>query len=150
MAASTMGLFMDYFERFEHALQTGVWDGVAESLAANATYAIEGVPFGGEINGRDAIVCAFQKSTSAFDATMDFRLLEIISMQRLGPDRIRVDLISGYGRDAVGSVTAPVTIEVTADDHGIVALKDSYDEQLTAPALTWLATHCPDADPSYT
>lgn len=149
MSVNTMHRFMEYFDEFEQALQTGAWSAVANALSDDVRYSVEGVPFGCEIQGRDAVVQAFQRSTSAFDATMDFRMLEIVSLARLGQDHIRVDLLSGYGRDDTGTVTAPVTIEVKADEHGIVELRDVYDPVLTAPALAWIAENFADADPSY-
>jgi limonene-1,2-epoxide hydrolase len=149
MSASVMSQFMQYFDRFEAALQTDDWSEVRASFAENACYLVEGVPFACRIHGRDAIVSALRKSTASFDATMDFRMLEVLSMVRLGPDRVRIELLSGYGRHAIGSMTAPVSMEVQADARGIVELKDLYDPELTAPALTWIATHLGDADPSY-
>lgn len=149
MSANTMAKFLHYFHCFEAALETGNWDAVGDTLTEDARYSVRGVPFACEIKGKTAILDAFRKSTASFDATMDFRLLEILSMVRLGPDRIRADLISGYGREGIGSATAPVTIEIEAREDGIVELTDSYDPELTAPALTWLAMNLGDADPSY-
>ena len=149
MSASAIGKFMDYFRHFEDALLTDEWSAVSECLAEDARYRVEGVPFACDIRGRDAIVKALKKSTSAFDATMDYRMLEIQSIFRLAPNRIRVDLLSGYGREATGSVTAPVTIEVLTGENGIIELRDIYDPELTAPALTWMAMNLSDADPSY-
>ncbi|MHA7816303.1 MAG: nuclear transport factor 2 family protein [Pseudohaliea sp.] len=144
-----MARFLNYFESFEAALHSGDWDLVGSCLAENARYTVTGVPFACEVEGRAAILRAFRKSTAAFDATMDFRLLEIQSMTRLGPGRIRAELISGYGRNATGATTAPVSVEVQADERGIVELRDSYDQELTEPALLWIAMNLGDADPSY-
>jgi hypothetical protein len=141
--------FLNYFQCFEAALQTGNWDAVGDTLAEDARYSVQGVPFACDIQGKTAILRAFRKSTGAFDATMDFRLLEILNMARLGPDRVRVELISGYGREGTGSATAPVTMEVEVGEDGIVELRDIYDPELTAPILTWIATNLADADPSY-
>ncbi len=149
MSVHAIDLFMQYFEAFESALSGGDWDRVGELLAEDARYSVEGVPFACEIEGRAAILESLQRSTTGFDATMDFRMLEILSITRLGPRHIRVDLISGYGRDSIGSMTAPVTIEVEVGDTQIRRLSDHYDPELTAPALTWLATHASDANPGY-
>ena len=149
MSAQAIASFIEYFGAFEAALKTDDWSAVSNCLTENARYTVEGVPFACDLHGRQAIVRAMQKSTSAFDATMDFRMLEIQSMIRVGAHCMRVDLISGYGRENIGSVTAPVTIEVTTNEDGIVSLKDIYDPELTAPALTWLAINCADANPSY-
>jgi hypothetical protein len=145
----TISRFVTYFERFEAALETGNWDAVRACLSENLRYSVEGVPYACTIDGRDKVLSALQKSTAAFDATMDFRLLEVQSIYRLSSNRIRVDLVSGYGRTGTGSVTAPVTMEVAADESGIVELSDCYDPELTTPALTWIATHLADADPRY-
>lgn len=150
MSAAAIKRFLDYFERFETALNTGIWEPVGDALEDDAVYTVEGVPFACEIKGRDAILQGFEKSTAAFDKSMDVRLLEIQSMTRLGPGKLRVDLLSGYGRDSVGTMSAPVTIEVELGEGGISRLRDLYDPELTAPALTWLAMNMPDADPSYT
>lgn len=149
MSAQTISQFMNYFDCFEAALQTGNWTPVGECFAEDAQYSVEGVPFACCVKGREPILHAFQKSTSAFDATMDHRLLEIQSITRIAENLIRVDLISGYGRAEKGSMTAPVAMEVEAGDRGIERLRDIYDPQLTLPALTWLATNFDDADPSY-
>jgi len=144
-----MGQFLHYFDVFEKALESEDWTNVAECFAEVARYTVEGVPFACHIEGRQPIIEAFKRSTKNFDATMDTRILDIQSMFRLSPDCVRVELISGYGRASVGGITAPVAIEVTTSEHGIVALRDIYDPALTSPALTWLATHLSDADPSY-
>lgn len=149
MSASTMGTFMRYFQAFEEAISADEWEALENYFHADAKYSVEGVPFACEISGRDAILSAFQKSTGAFDATMDFRMLEIVSMLRVNQNTIRVDLVSGYGRDAIGSMTAPVSMEVTVKDYRIQRLRDIYDPTLTTPALTWLAVNAPDADPRY-
>ena len=112
MSAKTISVFMNYFDAFERALSDGHWHAVEEMLADQVTYKVEGVPFACEIEGKAAVIAAFRKSTSAFDATMDFRMLEIQSIARLADDRIRIALLSGYGRDTVGSMTAPVAMEV--------------------------------------
>lgn len=149
MSAKTIGQFMDYFECFEAALQTGNWRLVGECFAEDARYSVEGVPFACCVKGREAISQAFQKSTSAFDATMDYRLLDIQSITRIAQNRIRVDLISGYGREETGAMTTSVAMEVEVSDRGIERLRDIYDPQLTLPALAWLAANFDDADPSY-
>ncbi|MEL7046847.1 MAG: hypothetical protein AAGL66_17810 [Pseudomonadota bacterium] len=149
MSAHAIDLFMQYFDAFESALSSGAWDRVGDLLAEDAHYSVQGVPFACEIEGRAAILEAFQRSTSGFDATMDFRMLEILSIVRLSAGHIRVELISGYGRHDVGAVTAPVTIEVEVSEKQIRSLGDRYDPELTAPALTWLSTHAGDANPSY-
>ena len=149
MSANTMAKFLHYFQCFEAALETGNWDAVGDTLTEDARYSVQGVPFACEIKGKTAILQAFKKSTASFDATMNFRLLEILSMARLGPNRVRADLISGYGREEIGSATVPVSIEIEAREDGIVELTDIYDPELTAPALTWIAMNLGDADPSY-
>jgi len=149
MSANTMAKFLHYFQCFGAALETGNWDAVGDTLTDDARYSVRGVPFACEVTGKKAILEAFKKSTASFDATMDFRLLEVLSMIRLGPDRVRADLVSGYGRDGIGSATAPVSIEVEAREDGIAELTDIYDPELTAPALTWIAANLGDADPSY-
>lgn len=150
MSAESISVFMNYFKAFEVAVKEGRWEEVEDTLADQIMYTVEGVPFACEIKGRDAVLAAFRKSTDAFDATMDFRMLEILSLVRLGANHIRVELLSGYGRDAVGSMTAPVTIEVRTDGERISRLRDVYDPALTIPALSWLAVNISDADPSYT
>lgn len=149
MSVHAIDLFMQYFNAFETALRNDAWDSVGALLAEDAHYSVAGVPFACEIDGRAAILQAFQRSTSAFDATMDFRMLEILSIARLSAGHIRVEMISGYGRHDVGAVTAPVTIEVEVGDKQIRSLGDRYDPELTAPALTWLSIHAGDANPSY-
>ncbi|MEM8767120.1 MAG: hypothetical protein AAGE43_06735 [Pseudomonadota bacterium] len=140
---------MNYFEAFERAVAEGCWQAVEELLADNLSYTVEGVPFACEIAGKAAVMAAFRKSTDAFDATMDFRMLEIQSITRLGDDHLRVELLSGYGREAIGAMTAPVTIEVRTDGDRVASLRDIYDPKLTMPALGWLTTQFGDADPSY-
>lgn len=149
MSASAISVFMNYFNTFEQAMTEGSWLAVEELLTDQIIYKVEGVPFACEVKGKAEVVKAFRKSTSAFDATMDFRMLEILSVARLGDGHLRVDLLSGYGRDSVGSMTAPVSIEVRTDGPRIASLRDIYDPTLTTPALSWLAMHVGDADPSY-
>lgn len=149
MSASAMGTFMDYFQAFEEAISENEWTALESYFHTDARYSVEGVPFACEVSGRDAILTALQRSTGAFDATMDFRMLEIISMLRVSENTIRVDLVSGYGRDAIGSMTAPVSMEVTVKDNRIQRLRDIYDQTLTRPGLAWLAVNAPDADPTY-
>ncbi|TCO78614.1 hypothetical protein [Chromatocurvus halotolerans] len=140
---------MNYFDAFERAVVDGRWQEVEEMLTEQVTYKVEGVPFACEIDGRAAVMDAFRKSTRAFDATMDFRLLEILSIVRLADNHIRVELLSGYGRDKVGSMTAPVAIEVKTNGSRVSSLRDTYDPTLSMPALSWLAANLGDADPSY-
>ena len=149
MAPNIVSSFMQYFDSFENAVAGGDWSGVASQLTEDIRYQVHGVPFSCELVGRDAVIAGFQKSTAAFDASMDLRMLEILSLVRLGPDALRVELISGYGREAIGSVTAPVSIEASVRNGQISLLRDFYDPVLTAPALTWLGTHAAAADPSY-
>lgn len=149
MSVRTINQFLHYFDQFEITLQTGAWDTLGAHFAKDARYIVRGAPFACQVEGREAILRAFAKSTAAFDKTMDFRMLAIQSVTRLGSNRIRVELISGYGRTNIGSMTAPVAMEVETNDTGITELIDIYDPELTTPALMWIATNLSDADPSY-
>ena len=149
MSASTISVFMEYFNAFEDALSGSCWDRVEKSFCEDIVYSVEGVPFACEVKGRAEVIAALQKSTAAFDATMDFRLLEILTITRIAHNHIRAELLSGYGRDATGAMTAPVTIEVKSDGARISSLRDIYDPTLTLPALSWLAAYIEGADPSY-
>ena len=149
MSAIAISTFMNYFNAFEAALDKNNWDPVSGALSEGVTYTVEGVPFACRIQGRDAVVEAFKRSTQNFDATMDFRQLEVLNITRLAPEQVRVDLLSGYGRASVGSMTVPVTIEVETSEGKIRSLRDRYDPELTGPALSWLAANIQDADPSY-
>ena len=149
MSASTIETYMDYFRAFENAMETGNWESVNEWLHDDLSYTVDGVPFACHVEGKAPVLAAFQKSTSGFDATMDLRQLEIVSMLRTGESTIRIELVSGYGRESVGTMTAPVSMEAEVKDGKIYRLHDFYDPVLTSHALAWLATHMPDADPSY-
>ncbi|MEM1230609.1 MAG: nuclear transport factor 2 family protein [Pseudomonadota bacterium] len=140
--------FTNYFQAFEAAVATGRWEDVADHLAEDVHYAVLNVPFACELKGRNQVVAGMQRSLANFDHHMDARLLDIVSLSRLDETRLRAELVSGYERGDA-ALRIPVSMDIRAVDGRITELTDIYDPTWVAGALSWLATHASDLDPSY-
>lgn len=141
-------IFCEYFDAFERALMDDDWSPVARCFADDARYRVENVPFACELAGPEAIVRGLQKSVSHFDRCMDGRLLEILSITRLAPHRIQVELVTGYDRGGQ-ALRGLVSCEVETDGAKIHRLTDRYEPAFMAGAMQWLGAHAADLDPSY-
>lgn len=149
MSHNALSRFLEYFDAFENSLEADDWSIVRRTLADDCVYEVEGTPFAVRLEGADAIVAGFAKSTSNFDRHLDDRGLDIVSTESLGTNTLRVTCISRYGKSGAAPLQAPVTIVAEVSDAGITSLHDYYDDRFAGPALEWLLMHAEGLDPSY-
>lgn len=145
---NTMISFMRYFEAFEDAVANGNWDTVKACLAENVHYTVVNVPFACDLKGREKVVTGMQKSIGNFDAQLDERMLEIVSISRINPDEIRVELISGYQQGAE-ILRLPVSMNIKSESGLISEINDVYDPVWIEGATIWLERNASGLDPSY-
>lgn len=145
---NTLISFSNYFQAFEEAVATDQWQAVEQCLADDVRYTVVNVPFACDIRGRENVVAGMQRSIRNFDAQMDERMLDVVSVCRLDHNQIRVELISGYTRGEE-TIRIPVSMHIKSDQGRLTDVQDVYDPNWTLGAVGWLAKYASDLDPSY-
>ncbi len=76
---SNMQRFMSYAAAFEDAYATDDWSKVASFFTEDAVYeTFADLPFGGRIEGREALMASFKQVLDTFDRRFDSRSVEML------------------------------------------------------------------------
>jgi len=123
---NSIQVFAAYAAAFEVAFLNDDWKTVRECFAENAVYDVDASPpFGGQWQGRDAIVDHFVDSVNGFDRRYDERILEPIRGPEMRGGAVYIRWAVTYRKAGTPDLRIEGEEEAWVEDDKIVRLKDT-------------------------
>lgn len=130
--------FGDYAAAFERAYRSDDWTQLEPFFTEDAAYVVHGgPPFGGRVEGRDALFAHLQRSVNAFDRRFPTRRLEILEAPSLRGGKVWMRWRVSYSGPGIPELVLDGDESATFEGDRIRLLEDRFPPEAGPITEMW-------------
>lgn len=131
--------FGEYAAAFERVYQSDDWSQLEPFFTETAVYEVlGGPPFGGRVEGRDALIAHLHRSVDAFDRRFPSRRLELLEGPTLRGERVWMRWRVSYSGPGLPELVLDGEESASFEGDRIARLEDRFPPEATGITETWL------------